>query len=328
MNFTGFAGNERIKSLLAAGLSGGRLPHFILIDGPAGSGRRTLARIIAKALLCRDSGEDRPCGSCVSCMKMEKEIHPDFTELRGKGASGLFPVESIREMRRDLFIVPSESAYKGVLLLDTDTMSPQSQNALLTILEEPPAHAFILLTCLSASSMLPTIRSRATTLSLAPVSETEAEEELLRRGISPEQTAELIRAGGGLIGQMLSLYEDRTRGQARSFCRDLALLLTESQELPLLAACAPLEKDRALCREALPLLRMIFRDALLIKCGGEDRSFPDPEPATALAGKLSAQRLLAMLRRLDEAGLMLERNVHGALFATWLPAALREAAGT
>ena len=136
MQFTGFAGNEPIKQRLSAEIDAGHYPHALLIEGPLGSGRRTLARLIARAALCRDTDPSaRPCGVCAACVKTAP---PDVTEVGGEGTS--LSVDTIRRLREDAFLLPNESAYRVMILAEAQAMTPQAQNALLKILEEPPAH--------------------------------------------------------------------------------------------------------------------------------------------------------------------------------------------
>ena len=76
MGFESLLGNQRMKENLRSSFAKDRVPHFFLICGPQGSGRHTLARLLAAALMC--TGADRPCGRCEGCRKVLGGIHPDF----------------------------------------------------------------------------------------------------------------------------------------------------------------------------------------------------------------------------------------------------------
>ena len=82
MGFETLLGNDRLKKNLAESLAKGRISHFYLISGPEGSGKHTLAKLLAEAILC--SGSRRPCGSCDHCRKMRSGNHPDFITVEDR----------------------------------------------------------------------------------------------------------------------------------------------------------------------------------------------------------------------------------------------------
>ena len=90
---TVFAGNDDAKAHIAARLNTGSLPHALLLEGPIGSGRRTMARLIAAAAVCR-GGDERPCGHCAACQKSLRAIHPDITELGGTEEARSFHIDA------------------------------------------------------------------------------------------------------------------------------------------------------------------------------------------------------------------------------------------
>ena len=162
MKFGSFRASPQACKQIAQLLEAGRFPHAVLIEGGSAQERKTLVRLIAQALVCTSSGE-HPCGKCAACQKAAAQAHPDIFEAEGGEAARSFHIETVREVREDVFILPNEASYKAYLLLNAQSMSPQAQNALLKVLEEPPAYAVFLLACDSKTKMLPTILSRVTT---------------------------------------------------------------------------------------------------------------------------------------------------------------------
>lgn len=110
MEFPGFWGNEQLKANLSAAVDRRRTAHFYLISGPCGSGKRTLARLLAAALLCRDA-HSRPCGRCSQCRKVLNGSHPDLITVDDPDKKTV-PVETVRRAREDLFIRPNEADRK------------------------------------------------------------------------------------------------------------------------------------------------------------------------------------------------------------------------
>ena len=137
--------NERAVALLGQLTGQGRLPHAILIEGPAGTGKKTFAQRIAQSALC--TGKEKPCGICEACRKVENQSHPDicfYTVPEGKKD---FPVEQVREIRGQAYVAPNEGACKIYVIDKAHTMNQAAQNALLKLIEEPPPFVCFILLC-------------------------------------------------------------------------------------------------------------------------------------------------------------------------------------
>lgn len=323
-----FVGNTAAKSLLSARLDAGAFPHAILIEGPAGSGKHTLARLIAAAALCSGTGQ-RPCGACPACRKSFAAVHPDITELGGAGETRSFHIDTVRALQEDAYILPNEASLRVFLLWDVQNMTPQAQNALLKILEEPPAHVLFILTCEQRALLLSTVLSRVFTVSLGGVSAEEALS-VLKQRLPEKSNDELARAAalwGGVIGQALLSLEDGSYREVLELLPAVASAVTAPTELELLLATAPLEKRREAVPAVLNGLQLIFRDALIAKSGGSVFLGTCPDVSQALAQTLTRTRLLALLSAVEELHLARLRNMNHTLFVTVLCARLRRAAG-
>ena len=109
MSFETLLGNERLKKNLVESLSKKHISHFYLISGPEGSGKHTLARLLACAILCQ--GSRKPCLSCGPCRKVMEGNHPDFITVEDPEHKNV-AVKIVRQFREDVFIRPNESDYK------------------------------------------------------------------------------------------------------------------------------------------------------------------------------------------------------------------------
>ncbi len=322
MQFGEFAGNREVKSRLSRLVDTGRFPHALLLEGPVGSGRRMLADRIARAAVCR--GSERPCGECAACVK---EHHPDIVRLGGEGTT--LTVDSIRRLREEAFVLPNESPYRVMILADAHTMTPQAQNALLKILEEPPAHVLFILTCDSRAQLLETIRSRCVSLSLSAVAWEEALP-VLRRRLPAADEEELHRAHslfGGCVGRVLDGMTEGTLRQVLELVPLLADALTDTTELPLLRLTARLEKNKDLTVGVLGGLQLVVRDALAVKYGGQTLLSTAPAQARQLAVRLNGPRLVALAEQIENLQGDLARNMNNTLFLTRMSACLRQAVG-
>lgn len=153
----------------------GRLPHALIIEGPPGCGRRTLARALAASLLCPERRDGDACGVCRHCAQSTAGTHPDLVELPGRReAPGGLAVEAVREVAEGAYASPLLGTGKAIILPDAERLRDQSANALLKVLEEPPPATWLLLTASTAASLLGTIRSRSQVFRLTTLAPSDA----------------------------------------------------------------------------------------------------------------------------------------------------------
>ena len=249
-------GNLRIRDAVMAAVAEKRIPHAILLEGDKGTGRHTLMQFLSRAAVC--DGENAPCGECRGCHLAEVGTHPDITVVTPEDGKKNIAVSQIRDLRADAY-VKSHMAARRVFVIDkADSMNEQAQNALLKVLEEPPADIIFILIAESAAALLDTIISRCTLLSLVPP-ETNMALEYLRKNtdFSEELIKEALSNTGNIIGAALDALSGAGTA-AQTAAKRFADFLISGDEAGMLKVTAQLEKSRVLADEFLKELKLSF----------------------------------------------------------------------
>lgn len=192
-------------------LAGG-MPHALVLVGPSGVGKSTLAEDIAAGLLCRfEDRSARPCRECRGCRAVEHGNHPDLHRLGPTGAGLTIPIggreeRGVRDLVRDLSLMPVEGGARVAIVTAADRMTEDAQAAFLKTLEEPPAGTVLILTAADEERLLPTIRSRCVRIRLGPVARPDVEAILVDAGlVDSPLAARLARLSAGRPGDAVAL---------------------------------------------------------------------------------------------------------------------------
>ena len=313
--FNRFVGNKGTVERLDSMLLSGRVPHAFIIEGAVGTGRRTLANMLARALAC--TGENKPCGECTCCLMSE---NPDIVTVLPEKAN--ITVDKIRKIREEAYILPNQSDKRVFIIPDANLMNEQAQNALLKVFEEPPKRVAFILTCEYANQLLATVRSRAVVLKLSSVQKDAAVKYILEQN-SEFNSAEVelaVADEDGNIGRALIRLSGEDKADFTA--REILSCIGERSELALMKSLLVIEKDRIFAKSVLSAMSVLVSEALAVKMGAPKSYAPD-DIRTLLAEKFTRHHLIGISEVCLSARKDCDANGNGALMVTNLCACIR-----
>lgn len=311
-------GNEALRRRLCDDVRGGTLSHAYILEGPAGSGKHTVAQQLAAALACERKAEGDtpiPCGTCPACRKILEQKSPDIITV-GRADKATIGVETVRNLREDIHTLPNDLEFKLYIIEDAHTMTVQAQNALLLTLEEPPSFVRFLLLCENTQTILETIKSRAPILRTEPIPASVMEEYLCRadprarslRDSSPREWQEILLSCNGCIGRAAQLLDPKIRKPITSRHQLVqefldACISNRERASRMVAICNAAGNKRDEVCELLLTLEAALRDLMILKKTENTTLlfFTDLEEALALSDRIAATTLMRMYETCEEA---------------------------
>lgn len=326
MNFDDIIGQRDVTQSLLNAILKDRVGHAYLFSGPAGIGKRTVARIFANQLLCGDMRDGRACGRCQACTLYDNGSNPDFCRVASDGAA--IGVDEIRRIQSDVSIRPMYSKRKIYVIENADRMTAQAQNCLLKTLEEPPPFAVIILTVGNFEAMLETVRSRVLRLNF--------------KKYTPEQVRQAVResfpeAAGSL--EFITAYAGGNIGVALELAGSEEFMLLREKTLGMLAGIKrkPLsgifeftsffEESRESIDLILDIMASYYRDLLVAREGSNENILINSDKKDMIiinAEAYKPRKLLTDIEQIAATGRALRQNANYQLAIDHMLIKLRE----
>ena len=207
--------NEKVNLSVKNFIAAQRIPHAILIEGESSKEGLALAEFLATAAVC--GTPEAPCKKCTNCHQASAKVHPDIAYVTPLDNKKFISVNQIRDLRADAYVKPHSAQKKVYIIPEAERMNPQGQNALLKVLEEPPANVIFILLIPSKTMLLDTIVSRCVLLSLNSNDQTGAYYDMA------EEFINLLLAGSEYDMLKLLTPLEKSRTEAETFFKTLAL---------------------------------------------------------------------------------------------------------
>lgn len=313
--FADVVGQEHITKVLTAQIETGRTVHAYLFAGPRGTGKTSLAKILARAVNCVNRQGAEACGQCEACIHSAENGSVDIVEIDAASNNG---VDSVRELRDRISLLPAFLKYKVYIIDEVHMLSKGAFNALLKTLEEPPAHVIFILATTEPHKLPATIRSRCQRFDFKRISQRDIAQQLMRIAkaegyqYDEEALSHIARAAEGGMRDALSIL-DQCAGSGDITMQSVAAALGggDMQTLHALAGfIARYEEKQALealrdmisagadTRVLIHDLADVFRRMMWISAGAAGEEADAPAAALAKSyGKAACVRALDILLR-------------------------------
>lgn len=300
--------NKKLKEQLSLAIAQDKPLHAYMFCGAAGSGKKTAAVQFAAEIV----GTGRE--------KALRGAHPDIIYVRPEEDKRTISVDIIRNMRADAFISPTEGRRK-VYIID-GALRDEGQNALLTILEQPPSFSVFILLTESKQQMLETVISRCSVYEMEYVEADEGLTVLKKQlpTVPDERLLTCMRASGGNIGYALRLASDKTYLANIEVCKNIAIAMAKGDRYTVLTSVACFKKKEPLL-ELLPVLTVYLRDILVYnttKTADMLVFSDDVLKNSEIFGKIETERLYNSINECATAQSQLESSINLSLVSSSL----------
>ena len=325
--FQRLLGNESAKTRVGTAIDNGTSAHAFLLDGPRGSGKMTFATEIAAAHNCENRSNESiplPCGRCNNCKRIYAGNFPDVKILARPKDKASIGVEAVKDFREDMFLSSTESDYKIYIIKDAQSMTVESQNALLKVLEEPPRGVIIILLAEECDKILTTIKSRVQYISMSRFDEHTLRSHLLNKNEDakrmsieePDKLAGILISADGRLGEAERLTDKKLSEENNAARKDvmaiISVISTRSFFSDIYSAVSLLPQKRQELLLSLERIISALRDLIVLKECKSARTlfFTNRDEALKIAKDISIRRMLTIYDAVNEAHELCSKNAN------------------
>ncbi len=263
MDYKDIIGHDLVIKSLKKACENHKISHFYIFEGQEGLGKRSVAEVFAKTLLCKKKGIEA-CDNCNSCYKFDNRTHPDFKEVSPE--KDIIRKAQIDELIKFINSSPFESEKKLIVIDRAHLMNKEAQNGLLKSLEEPPEYIHIILVSSDSKNLLSTIRSRGQRIHFYPIKEDEIADYLLKTlQVKKDHALFLSKLSDGSLGRAILLSESEDFFLRREWLLELTDGLIQKEAFRIFSAVDYFYSNKDFAEDLLQVLMIWFRDLAVYK---------------------------------------------------------------
>lgn len=292
IRFADLVGLDTVQYALRDWVRNGHAAQSLLLVGPEGVGKRSLACAWVAWLCCHSANKgSEACGSCKACKQLAAGTHPDVLWIGLPAGKREISIERARELKRFLALSSAEGSSRIAIIETAESMTVAAQNALLKTLEEPPSHAWLVLTTSAPDALLPTVRSRCRRIAVPPLPPDLVKQALERHGLAASEIDVLLPLAEGSVGRALQLRDTVSHEFART-AADFLAAIERARYSAIARFVEDLQRDDSAIEARLQMMLLVLRRQAL-------EAWPD-HPAAARAAVARADTLFRAWRTLRE----------------------------
>jgi len=334
-------GNVNARERIGSSIERGTLPHALLIEGPGGSGKHTLATEIAAALNCEhraDPSYPLPCHSCNSCRRISARSFTDVKVLSKAKDKATIGVGEVKLFKEDMYLSATESDYKIYIIENAELLTPQAQNALLIALEEPPRNVVIMLLCEQADKLLSTIKSRVQQVAMSRFRIEELDSYISAnvgaaadmKQLDSKKFKGILLASDGYIGRAIELISPKNAEESRrkrALTENIVSKMTaRTPYSQLMSVMRELSAKRADLSDELEQIMLALRDLISkkIRADAPPLFFTSEADLCSRAAEFELKRLFYLFDLICDAYGENKKNANVAMLITNLTAKIKD----
>lgn len=322
MSFADLKGQDSAINYLKAALRNDRISHAYIFSGPDGVGKMLAALNFAKAINCADVKSGSPCDQCPSCKKIDNSSHPDVFILKAREDGGAIKIEDVRALIKDAYLRPFEAKKKVYIIDSAQEMKHEAANALLKILEEPPADSIIILLTENIKALFQTIVSRSQVVRFFPLKLKEIEAILVKEhSLKAEDARILSHLSGGKLGEALAFKDGDLLTKRAILINKISSRLKADLDFD--------DIPKEDIRVYLDMMLAWYSDILNLKAGGGDYMLVNIDKKDIIsneAKRLSYEKIEEIIEGLIATIKNIDQNANQKLALSVLGAKIRKAA--